>query len=289
MLALASESVDHDPVKKSISYKITGGEKGMELIAWLAGKRGLSRNAAKRLIDSRQVFINNQRVWMARHELQVGDRIEVHDGGEIRPSVTAIPLLWQDDTYLVINKPAGLLSNGPESVEIRLGQELGRPVFAVHRLDRDTSGCMLLAWDLARREDMIPVFQRREVLKIYEGLVVGKIPPGVDVINRPIEGEEAVTMIKVLRRIGSIARMEFTLVTGRTHQIRRHLNSYHLYLAGERSYGTTVLENPALRTIHRHMLHAKTLGFPHPLTGKFVQVRAGLPTDYQQAAKALGV
>lgn len=276
-------------VKNTLNIKVPGPDRGMELIAWLAQKLNISRNAAKRLIDSRQVFVNNQRVWMARHELDAGDRVEVHGITPAEPEQPAPEILWQDDTYLIINKPAGWLANGPGSIEQRLQTGLGRPLHAVHRLDRETSGCMLLAFRKADVEKMIPVFQRREVVKIYEGLVIGKWPNGLEVIEKPIEGEEAVTRVKVMRRQGLVSRVEFTLITGRTHQIRRHLNAYQLHLAGEKNYGTTVLENPALRTITRHMLHAKTLGFPHPLTGKMIQVRAGLPDDYRAAAKALGV
>jgi 23S rRNA pseudouridine1911/1915/1917 synthase len=276
-------------VKNTITHKITGGENGLELIAWLATKLNLSRNAAKRLIDSRQVFINNQRVWMARHALTPGDRIEVHGLKPELEKEKSIEILWQDDIYLIINKPAGWLSNGAGSVEERLGQELDRPVHAVHRLDRDTSGCMLLAWRKVDREKMIPVFQRREVLKIYEGLVIGKMPSGLEVINQRIDGEDASTLVKVIGRHGPVSRVEFTLITGRTHQIRRHLNSYGLHLAGEKNYGATVLDNSALRTIQRHMLHAKTLGFPHPVTGKRIQIKAALPEDFKRAAKALGL
>lgn len=276
-------------VKNSLQLKVAGPERDMELIAWLARKLKVSRNAAKRLIDTRRVFVNNQRVWMARHALEAGDRVEVHGLTAPEPETNPCEILWQDDVYLIINKPAGWLANGTGSIEERLRRELDRPVHAVHRLDRDTSGCMLLAFRKADVERMIPVFQRREVIKVYEGLVVGKWPGALEVIDQPIEGEEAVTLLKVMRRHGQVARVEFTLITGRTHQIRRHLTMHNLHLAGEKNYGSTILENPALRTINRHMLHAKTLGFPHPGTGKLVQVRAALPADYRDAAKAMGV
>jgi 23S rRNA pseudouridine1911/1915/1917 synthase len=277
-------------VKKGRIIKVTGGEQGEELIGWMARKLDISRNAAKRLIDTRQVFVNRQRVWMARHTLKTGDMVEILVPDEKTVAAPArLDIRWRDDHYLIINKPPGWLANGPGSVEARLAEELGKPVHAVHRLDRDTSGCMLLAWHKGDREKMIPVFQQREVIKVYEGLVIGKIPPGLDVINRKIEGEEAITRLKVLRRVGDIARVEFILVTGRTHQIRRHLTMHQLHLAGDKNYGSTLIEKPTLRAIPRHMLHAKLLGFPHPVSGKFIEVRAPLPDDYRAAAKVLGV
>lgn len=277
-------------VKNGRIIKVAGGEKGEELIGWMARKLDISRNAAKKLIDTRQVFVNRQRVWMARHELNTGDLVEILVPEEkSEATLSRLQVRWRDDHYLIINKPPGWLANGPGSVEERLSEELGKPVFAVHRLDRDTSGCMLLAWHKADREKMIPVFQQREVIKVYEGLVIGKIPPGLDVINRKIEGEEAITRLKVLKRLGDVARVEFTLVTGRTHQIRRHLTMHQLHLAGDKNYGSTLIEKPVLRAIPRHMLHAKLLGFPHPVTGKFIEARSPVPDDYRAAAKVLGV
>lgn len=271
-----------------IQFKVAGPEKGLQLIALLARRMQLSRNEAKRLIDSRQVFVNHQRIWMARHEVQSGDVIEVHGALKAGPEVSC-EVLWQDDYYLIINKPAGWLANGPGSIEEHLQKQLGREVYAVHRLDRETSGCMLLAWTRADMERMIPVFQRREVKKVYEGLVIGKVPEELSVINRTVEGEEAVTLVKVMRRKTNCARVEFTLITGRTHQIRRHLTSLGLHLAGEKQYGATTLDQPVLRTLKRHMLHALLLGFPHPVTEKFIQVRAAIPEDFKSAARALGL
>ncbi len=275
-------------MKKPITFKVGGSDQGLPIQTVLARKLALSRNETKRLLDGRQVFVNNQRVWMARHELVTGDRIEVHGIKENAPEVP-VKILWKDKHYLIIDKPPGILSNGGWSIEARLARDLERPVYAVHRLDRDTSGCMLLSWSREGRERMIPVFQRREVNKIYEGLVVGKFPPGIESISRPVDGEEALTLVRVLRKRGPFSRVEFTLITGRTHQVRRHLNVFDLHLAGEKNYGKTVLEQPLLRTITRHMLHARQLGFVHPDTGEGVKVRAALPGDFQDAARALGV
>ncbi|HMO49873.1 MAG TPA: RluA family pseudouridine synthase [Kiritimatiellia bacterium] len=275
-------------MKQPIMIRVAGPEKGLPLITLLARKMSISRNEAKRLIDSRRVFVNQQRVWMARHEVEGGDRIEVH-GTQDRETEAPCPILWQDDYFLIIDKPAGWLANGPGSIEERVSRETGKPVHAVHRLDRDTSGCMLLAWRKSDGEKMIPVFQRREVQKIYEGLVVGKATAGLEVIDRDVQGESALTLVKTLRKNGQFSRMEFTLITGRTHQIRRHLHAVGLHLAGEKNYGATTVEHPALRTMPRHMLHAKTLGFPHPFTEKTVQIRAPLPADYRRAAHDLGV
>jgi len=278
------------PMSKPILFKVAGPEKGMPLQALLTQRLKISRNLAKRLLDTRQVFVNKQRIWMARHVVQTGDMIEVQ--ADIEQQEEAVPrceIIWQDDFYIIINKPSGWLANGPGSIEEKLEKELGRPVYAVHRLDRDTSGCMLLSFLKDDMEMMIPVFQRREVKKIYEGLVIGKFPADLTVIDRTVAGEEAVTLVKVLRQARSATRVEFTLVTGRTHQIRRHLNAYKLYLAGEKNYGNTTLEYPVLRTVKRHMLHAKILGFPHPKTGKMVEVKSALPEDYRKLAKEIGV
>jgi RluA family pseudouridine synthase len=288
VLVFGNESMDDAPMTQPIKFKVAGPEKGLELISLIARRMKLSRNEAKRHIDSRQVFINDQRIWMARHAVSSGDVIEIHGLPE-KDDDNPIGILWQDDHYVIVNKPSGWLANGPGSIEERLQKEQDRGVFAVHRLDRETSGCMLLAWTRADMELMIPVFQRREVKKVYEGLVIGKIPPDWSVINRTVEGEEAVTLVKVLRRKQQFSRVEFTLVTGRTHQIRRHLTACGLHLAGEKKYGATTLEKPVLRNLQRHMLHATILGFPHPHTEAFIQAKAPLPADYREAAKLLGL
>lgn len=255
----------------------------------LAQRLKISRNHAKRLLDTRQVFVNSQRIWMTKHLVDTGDRIEVNADIEEKNSATTCEILWKDDTYIIINKPSGWLSNGPASIEEQLQEQLGRTVHAVHRLDKETSGCMLLAYKKPDMEKMIPVFQKRDVKKIYEGLVIGKYPRDLSVMDKAVNGETAVTLVRSLKQNKLATRVEFTLITGRTHQIRRHLNGYNLFLAGERSYGKTTLDLPVLRNISRHMLHAKTLGFPHPLTEKFVQAKAPLPDDYKKAAVTLGV
>lgn len=275
-------------MSKPVIFKVAGPEKGTTLIDLLAQKLKVSRNEAKRHIDSRQVFINEQRIWMARHKVSSGDRIEIH-GTTAKDPDKDCEILWQDEHYLIVNKPAGWLANGEGSIEDKLSEQTGKAVFAVHRLDRETSGCMLLSWSKPDMELMIPVFQRREVKKVYEGIVIGRIPRDLTVINRTIEGEDAVTLLKVISSRGQVSRVEFTLVTGRTHQIRRHLTAYDLHLAGEKKYGTTVLEKTGLRKLGRHMLHAKLLGFPHPHTEEKIQARAGLPEDYKLAARELGV
>ena len=129
------------------SYTVSVGEQDQELVEFLAHHLQTSRKGARCLLDARVVFVNTKRVWMARHVLRTGDEVEVN-----MPAAAAshagqpIPLLFQDSICVVANKPSGMLANGPDSLEEQLRSQMRCPELeAVHRLDRDTSGCLLCA------------------------------------------------------------------------------------------------------------------------------------------------
>ena len=148
---------------------------------FLAAKLGVSRRAAKAVIDGRSVWVNRRAVWMARHDLKTGDVVEVpravasaarrHAGGEKAANAPAerrhVRVLVEAGDYLVADKPAGMLSNNdPKSVEAVLREQLGEPELqAVHRLDRDTTGCLLFARTPVAHLAAVEVFKTRSVSK----------------------------------------------------------------------------------------------------------------------------
>ena len=251
----------------------------------LADTLQISRGRAKELLDARSVFVNGKRVWMAKHPVGPQDRIEV---AQIEPDAAdlEIPILWAQGAALVVNKPAGILSNGPDSVEERLQRSLRcKSLRAAHRLDRETSGCLLMVKDAATFAAVKTVFQAGTVVKEYAVLVVGSVPENVRVIDRPLDGKSALTRIEG-RTVGTGATfLRVVIETGRTHQIRRHLAAIGHPVVGDREYLTTTLTDDRLKTVPRQFLHAARLALTIPGVPR-IDVRAPLP---QELAAALAL
>ena len=261
---------------------------GSTLQDFLSGQLNVSRNRAKALIDDRQVFVNTKRVWMARHSLKQGDTIEVM-GVERRvaPSDQSA-VLYQDDHYLIVNKPSGRLANGPDSVEQDLRAATGLAgLQAVHRLDRDTTGCLLLAKDQEGFDRAVEMFQDRRVLKLYHAIAAGRVSPAVRIIETPIEGQSAATNLQILDSNNLATHLKLKLETGRTHQIRKHLESIRHPILGDKSYGTWHTLPNELRLVERQMLHAACLQFESPFTGSVIRIESPLPRDFRDCLRRL--
>lgn len=262
---------------------VGNGENGVFLQDFLAGRLDLSRNKAKQIIDSRTVFVNSRRIWMARHSLRSGDRVEFPDleTGYKPVSAAKATILFEDDDYMVVNKPAGILSNGKDSFEERLRKQLNIPSLrAIHRLDRDTSGCFLLAKNQKAFDSIIPLFQQHAVIKTYEAIAAGQVEPRTFTIDTPIDNQPATTHINVVTANRFASHLQISIETGRTHQIRKHLLSISHPVLGDKNYGTRLPASAKTITITRQMLHAVSIQFTHPVTGGHVHARANLPPDF---------
>ncbi len=271
-------------------FQVAPGEAGLTLAALLARRLGLSGRRAKALLDQRAVFVNQRRVWMARHTLRARDWVEVHAPPAAEPARRAEPprRLYEDADYVVVNKPPGRLSNGPDSVEADWRRHLNETdLRAVHRLDRDTSGCLLLARSPAAFERMVDCFRDQKVLKRYHVLAAGHVDRGRRVIQRAVEGRPARTLLHVLDANRRASHLLVTLPTGRTHQIRRHLAQIGHAVLGDRTYATRLLHEPILRAVPRQMLHAARLAVRHPVTGARIDARAPLPGDFLEWMRRL--
>ncbi len=270
-------------------YRVVPGQAG-DLVGFLAAARGESRRAAKRLLDERRVFVNGRRVWMARHALRAGDTVEVQPPAA-RAASDTLPVLVEAGPWRIADKPAGLLSNGdPSSVESRLRAQLGLPeLTAVHRLDRDTTGCLLLARTRSDAERLFPLFRERRVRKTYLALVFGRVGADVREIRSPIDGEEAVSFLRVVDANDEASLVEVRIETGRTHQIRKHLLEIGHPIAGDRAYGNSRARDARARALPRQMLHAARLSFEDPGTGERVKAAAPLPADFRAALRAYGL
>ncbi len=282
-------------------------EDGWLLLDVLVARTGGSRRAAKRRLDERQVFINGRRVWMARHTVRDGDRIELPaetaSGGrdaapraprEPRgtPPARTLRILYEDADYLVVDKPAGCVTNeSPDSLEARLRQERRAAGWrAVHRLDRDTTGCVWFARSEVAFHAAVEVFRAQAVRKIYDAIVIGCFPAERRRMRDPLDGQSAETWADIVRAHEQASHLRLRISTGRTHQIRRHLLAADHPLAGDKQYGASRALEPALRALPRQMLHATDLSAPHPLTpGTRIHARAPLPDDFKSALRRLGL
>jgi len=259
---------------------------------FLAAKLSLSKRAAKEIIDQRRCWVNRKCVWMARFALKTGDTVEAQKGLPKPPVKFHIRVLWSDDAYLVADKPAGLLScDDPKSAEAILRTQEKLPnLEAVHRLDRDTTGCLMFAKNYAAKLAAIEVFKTHKVSKTYHAIAAGSFKFAHQVVTDPLDGEKAVTKI-AREAVGSEASfLRVRIETGRTNQIRRHLASIRYPIVGDRVFGLKSARDPRLMQVPRQMLHASTLSLPNPLApGEEISVHSPLPADFRAALKLFGM
>lgn len=268
---------------KKHAWRINFKGRPPNLLDLLAANLQLSRNQAKALLDRRGVFVNGRRIWMARHQLRPGDLVEATESAAPSPDQPP-PILYNGQGLLVVNKPAGIVSQGPGSLEALLRQALACPgLMALHRLDRDTTGCLMFSAEPALREKIISLFAAHRVTKVYHAIVSARPDFREREISMPVDGQSAVTRLRVLDAGAQCAHLQIAIATGRTHQIRRHLEALRLPLLGDRQYAAGRRLTEQEMRAPRQMLHARRLVLPHPLTGAPLQLEAPLPADFRRA------
>ncbi len=281
---------------------------------FLAQKLSLSRRTAKAMIDGRNVWVNRKCVWIARYALKTGDMVEVPQAvvkGAQRQSTPAashdpratshdprttdrrhVRVLWQNDGYLVCDKPAGLVScDDPKSVEAILREQEKLPnLEAVHRLDRDTTGCLMFAKNHAAYLAAVEVFKTHKVSKTYHAVVAGEFRFAHLLVDTPIDGQAAVSKVAREATGDGASFLRVRIETGRTNQIRRHLASVRHPVVGDRVFGLKSARDPRLMQVPRQMLHASTLQLPDPLRrGEEIKAHSPLPADFRRALKLFGM
>lgn len=262
-----------------------------------------SRAEAQRLIDAGRVLVDGE-PRAKRHLLSEGETVVVRPTpaplSELVPESVPMTVRYEDEHLLVVDKPAGVVTHpsaghaggtlvhGLLAHAIAGGADPTRPGI-VHRLDRDTSGLLVVARSERAHRRLQRMLRRREIERVYTALVHGATPPALTIdrpIGRdrrvrtrqavdPVEGREAVTHLRRVEDLGRMTLVEVRLETGRTHQIRVHLESVGHPVVGDRVYGR---REPALG-LERQFLHASRLAFPHPETGEPVEVESALPHD----------
>lgn len=260
------------------------------LLNFIAQKLDISKSKAKQLLDRRLVFVNKKRVWIASYQLQKGDVVELITT-ETKPiKIQKDDILLKDNHYLIVSKPPDILTNGTESLESNLREYfMDNHIHAVHRLDKDTSGAVIFAMNKYAFENIKTLFKKNLIKKVYRVIVRGAVGKQTFTIDKPIQGQKAVTHVKLLKRGKDASYLEVNIETGRTHQIRIHLVSIGYPVIGETEYDLKPIENPLLRQIRRQMLHAYQISFVHPYTNGTVSVTADIPGDFNQCLKLLGL
>jgi 23S rRNA pseudouridine1911/1915/1917 synthase len=284
-------------------------EGGTRLDTWVAQRARISRKAAKRGLDQGAISVNGQTVVIAKWALKGGDRVVYHaapghGARERRIGHRRVDVLLEDRDLIAVLK-AHDMTVVPEDGEqeptvvdqVRAYLKRRHPgargtyVHALHRLDRGTSGILLLAKSKAG-ERAIGLFKRHAIHREYCAIVSGRVLGEEGKIDLPLargefsrgrriapdaHGKRAITRYRVLERYGQATLLHIELHTGRTHQIRVHLASLGHPVLGDRVYGPP--EDPL--AVPRLMLHAKRLAFRHPTTGEKEDLKSAPPEDMQ--------
>ena len=273
---------------------------------FLALKFSLSRRTAKAMIDGRSVWVNRKCVWIARFALRTGDLVEIpslvvkgarkQSGGEDArretKDVRHVRVLWSNESYLVCDKPAGLVScDDPKSVETILREQEKIPTLeAVHRLDRDTTGCLMFAKNHAAFLAAVEVFKTHKVSKVYHAVTTGSFKYAHQVIDSPIDGQPAVSKVTREGAGADASFLRIRIETGRTNRVRKHLASVRAPIVGDRVFGLKSARDPRLMQVPRQMLHASTLTLPDPLSPHDeISVHSPLPADFRATLKLFGM
>lgn len=270
------------------TFTVTHAQRDTPLVEFLAARMGVSRKKAKALLDQRAVFVNQRRVWMAKHILRTGDRVEVPVAPEPARRDAAIRILLDDPVLLVADKPAGIPANGSGSVEEILRRQTGiSTLCAAHRLDQDTTGCLLFAKNAAAKDRLVRIFESGAVVKVYHAIVAGEVSTKLREINDPLDGKTAKTQLMVLSANPVASHLKVRIATGRTHQIRKHMAAAGHPVVGDKTYLTKKQPDPVFRRVSRQMLHASSIAFPHPDSGMDIRASSPLPGDFKSALRAL--
>ncbi len=283
------------------SFEVEPGDAGERIDRVAAGRLGVSRSAVRRMIEDGALLVGGESISPS-YKLRSGDRVEVRlpERG-LRPEEIPVPVIFEDEYLLVVDKPAGLvvhpgagnasgtLVNALLKRGISGGPDPDRPG-VVHRLDRDTSGLMVLAKGELAYLGLVEMLSGRRVRRVYRTIVVGKGLPTSGTVDSPVGrdpenptlmaagvGKPAVTHFEVLEEAGGHTMLRVRLETGRTHQIRVHLSAIGYPVYADPLYGAAV---PNARL----WLHAERLAFEHPITGEAMKFEAEIPEDLRSLA-----
>ena len=306
-----------DANDQSLSFTVPQESAGQRLDAFLAAQiESWSRSRLQRLIDDGDVVVNGN-VAKPSYKLHANDRVDAELTAlpltSFTPEDIPIEIVYEDDELVVVNKPAGMLVHPAAGVasgtlanalafhfqQLSSGSGAARPGI-VHRLDKDTSGLLVVAKTESAHDHLANQFRAREVFKSYIALVHGHLEKDRGEIDQPIArdprhrtrmavvrgGRAAMSLYRVRQRFERFTLLDVELRTGRTHQIRVHLAWLKHPVVGDETYGggrDKTIANPVVRSriakLGRQFLHAERLGFYHPQTHEFKKFTVALPVE----------
>jgi 23S rRNA pseudouridine955/2504/2580 synthase len=297
------------------SIEVDSGSEGQRVDNFLMRMcKGVPRSHIYRVLRTGQVRVNSRRVD-ATYRLQPGDRVRIPPMRlAVRTKKTAppldLPVVFEDDALLVVNKPAGTAVHGGSGISFGVIEQMraARPQLRflelAHRLDRETSGLLVLAKKRSALTALHAALREGRVRKEYLALVKGDWRNDKQRVDLPLkkfltqsgerrvsvdrEGRESQTVFRKKRGLRDFTLLSAELLTGRTHQIRVHLTHLGFPIAGDDKYGDFEL-NRALskRGLKRMFLHAGDIEFAHPLSGEAVKLHVSLPEDLSRFLDSL--
>ncbi|MBI5848866.1 MAG: RluA family pseudouridine synthase [Nitrospirae bacterium] len=301
------------------TFHINAEDAGKRLDLLVSELSGLTRSQVQRLIEKEMLSVNGN-PSRANYKAHTDDLIHVsivEENEELLPENLPVEVLYCDDFLMVVNKPAGMVvypaaghSSGTLMNAIAFHAKklatIGGPLRpgVVHRLDKETSGVMVVALDDKAYYDLVEQFRKRTMSRRYKTLIFGTLKEDSGEISLRIgrsesdrkkmsthskRGKEAVTTWRVVERYRSGSLIEAKLGTGRTHQIRVHFASIGHPVLGDKTYGSKIsLEIGRKRIVFpRQMLHAELLGFTHPVTKEWLEFRTPVPQDMEEKISEL--
>ncbi|HZH89591.1 MAG TPA: RluA family pseudouridine synthase [Pyrinomonadaceae bacterium] len=317
---------DPEPEAATLAFRADTADAGARLDAFLAARvEGISRTRLKHAIEDGDVLVAG-RAAKPSYKLRAGDAVELEmpapPASNFTPEDIPLQIVFEDDSIIVVDKPAGMVVHPAAGVSSgtlanalafhfkQLSAHAGRQrPGIVHRLDRDTSGLMVVAKSESAHEHLADQFRAREVFKSYVALAHGRVRDESGRIEEPLArdprlrtrmavvrgGRPSLSLYRVRRAYERFTLLDVQIKTGRTHQIRVHLAHLKHPVVGDKVYNggrdatvSDVRARAAIRAMGRQFLHAERLGFRHPQTGETLNFDAPLPEQLSRMLEALG-